>query len=70
MSDQERLALFAALTVALCLAFRLASASGWQQAAEVVANDVVAVPVAAMQATAHELCAPVTTLVPIPCYRP
>ena len=70
MRDQDTVALLAALTVAMILSFRLAGAAGWQQAVVQAANDVVAAPVAVLQATADNLCAPVTTLVPIPCYRP
>jgi len=70
VSDRDVVALLAALTVAMVLSVRLAGATGWQRAVEDAASEMVAVPVAAMQATAHDLCAPVTTLIPIQCYRP
>ena len=63
MTDQTYMALFAALTIAVCLVSRLEGASfGAVRPAEG--------PVPALQAQTQNLCAPVTTLVPIPCFRP
>lgn len=78
MTDQEYVTLFAALTIGLCLVSRLEGASSgavrvpladWRHFAEQVAHDVAETPMPAISARTETLCAAVTTLVPIPCFR-